>query len=328
VATQVLAATPVASAQDLVLQGTVVLPPQAVYQVSAPLTGVVQKVWVSPGQGVRAGQPVASLLSPQLMEWQRDLMQAQAQAQLAASKLERDEKLFAEGIIAELRLQDTRNQNQLAQLALNERRQALQLVGAGGHPAALAPGLTLNATATGTVLEVLATPGQRLEAGMPVAKMARAGLLVLELQATAAQARMLHIGDRLGVEGCQTPARLSAISPQVTVGNQAVLLRAELSSKETCVRVNQFVQVRVTGGEMQQASTMRVPAVAVVRQAGKTHVFVRTSKGFVPMPVVLEAGGAGDSLSVRSGLNVGDAIVVQGVVALKGAWLGLGSGGQ
>src|SRR5450830_145488 len=48
---------------NLVLQGTVMLPSQATDLVSAPVGGVVQAVLVSPGQSVRAGTPVARLLS-------------------------------------------------------------------------------------------------------------------------------------------------------------------------------------------------------------------------------------------------------------------------
>ena len=328
VVTQVLAATETAAAQDLVLQGTVVLPPQAAYWVSAPLAGVVQEVLVSPGQNVRAGQPVARLLSPQLVESQRELMQAQAQLQLAASKRQRDEKLFAEGIIPELRLQETRSQHQMAQLAVNERRQVLTLAGASVNPQVLQPGLTLSAPAAGTVLEVMATPGQRLDAGLPVVKLARSGRLAIELQASVAQARNLHVGDRLVVDGCQTPARLSALSPQVTASNQSVPLRADFNASEACLRVNQFVQVRVSGAGSRPAPTLGVPAAAVVRQDGQAHVFVRSPRGFVPTPVVLEPGSGGASLVVRSGLKAGDDVVVQGVAALKGAWLGLGAGGQ
>lgn len=325
VVTQVLAVAPSAAASDMLLQGTVVLPPQAAYLVSAPLAGVVQEVLVSTGQTVRVGQPVARLLSPQLLEWQRELMQAQAQMQLAASKLQRDESLFAEGLIAELRLQETRSQHQMAQLAVNERRQALRLAGAGATRTELQPGLTLSAAAAGTVLEVTATPGQRLEAGMPVARLARAGRLSIELQATAAQAASLRIGDRLAIEGCQAPALLVAMSPQVSASNQSVLLRADFNHPEACLRVNQFVQARVGGGSAPRPAMVNVPASAVVRQAGVAYVFVRKPQGFVPTPVVLEPGG-GSSLPVRSGLKAGDEMAVQGLAALKGAWLGLGGG--
>lgn len=327
VVTQVLADTGASPGAGLVLQGTVELPPHATELLSAPLAGVVQQVLVSPGQHIKAGEPVARLLSPELVTWQRELLQAQAQARLAATRLQRDEQLHAEGIIAGLRLQDSRTQNELAQLALRERRQTLQMAGASTTNETLQPGLTLRASATGTVLEITATPGQRLDAGMPVAKVARGGQWAIALQATPEQAHSLRTGDLLAVQGCKTPARLTAIVPQVSAGNQAVQLRADFTSAEDCLRVNQFVQITVAGRPGQGAGSLSVPAQAVVRHQGLAYVFVQTPKGFVPTAVVLGAEGTGQTL-VRSGLKAGDAIAVQGLAALKGAWQGMGGGAQ
>jgi RND family efflux transporter MFP subunit len=328
VATQVVGSSGAGAAAGLVLQGTVELPPQATELLSTPVAGVVQQVLVGAGQKVRAGEAVARLLSPELVAWQRDLLQAQAQARLAASKLERDEKLHAEGIIAGLRVQESRTQNELAQLALRERRQALQMAGASTTSNTLQPGLTLRASAAGTVLEVTATPGQRLDAGMPVAKVARSGQWAIALQATPEQAQSLHTGDLLAVQGCKTPARLVAIVPQVSAGNQAVQLRADFTSAEDCLRVNQFVQATVAGRtDTKAAGSLSVPAQAVVRHGGQAYVFVQTPQGFVPTAVVLGTEGAGQTL-VRSGVKAGDVIAVQGLAALKGAWQGMGSGAQ
>ena len=327
VLTQVLSGTGASPGAGLVLQGTVELPPHATELISAPLAGVVQQVLVSPGQRIQAGEPVARLLSPELVTWQRELLQAQAQARLAATRLQRDEQLHAEGIIAGLRLQDSRTQNELAQLALRERRQTLQMAGASTTNETLQPGLTLRASAAGTVLEITATPGQRLDAGMPVAKVARGGQWAIALQATPEQAHSLRTGDLLAVQGCKTPARLTAIVPQVSAGNQAVQLRADFTSAEDCLRVNQFVQITVAGRPGQGAGSLSVPAQAVVRHQGLAYVFVQTPKGFVPTAVVLGAEGTGQTL-VRSGLKAGDAIAVQGLAALKGAWQGMGGGAQ
>lgn len=333
VRTLTLAASPVQPGAGLVLQGQVELPPQATELLSAPLAGVVQQVLVAPGERVKAGQGVARLLSPELLSWQRELAQAQSQARLAASKLARDEQLQAEGIIPAQRLQDTRAQHEQAQLAVQERRQALQALGlTGGGP--LQPQMLLRATAPATVLEVSAVPGQRLDAGMPVAKLARSGRLAIALQATPEQARSLRVGDALALDGCQAPARLAAIVPQVLGANQAVQVRADFTAAEDCLRVQQFVQATVlpTKGGAGTVPGLSVPVQAVVRQAGKAYVFVRGAQGFVPTAIELagtaQGSGAQAMQPVRSGLKAGDEVAVGGVAALKGAWLGLGQEGK
>ena len=315
VQTHIVGAGSNGAARDAVtFQGTVILPPQATMVVSAPLAGVVQDIGVGVGQSVRAGQTVARLMSSQLLEWQRDTRQAQSNAKLAQAKLQRDEQLAAEGLIAQVRLQETRNQYEIAHSIAAERRQAMQL--AGGVAESNQPLLALNAAVAGTVMEVLATPGQRVEMGMPVLRIARAGLLAVELQATLAQARTLRVGDSITLEGCRTPARLAAIAPSVNANNQSVVLRADFQSTEPCLRINQFVQASVkssgnTANTVNTVNTVHVPASATVQRDGKAYAFVRKPQGFAPVAV--------------EDVRAGDAIAVQGIAALKGAWMGLGA---
>ena len=320
VETQALSATGKAPS-GVVLQGTAELPPHATELLSTPLPGVVQQVLVRPGQQVRAGEVVARLLSPELVAWQREWLQAQAQEKLAADKLARDEKLHAEGIIAGLRLQESRTQHRLAQIAAQERQQALRLAGADGDR--LRPELAVRAAAAGTVLEVLTTPGKRLDAGMPVAELARATALSLALEATREQVQELRVGDVLTVQGCETKARLAAIVPQVNAANQTIQLRADMQGREDCLRVHQFVQATVTD-RVAAAPGLAIPAQAVVRRDGRAYVFVQTAQGFVPTRI--EASEAkGSQVQVRGGLRGNERIAVRGLAALKGAWLGLGS---
>ena len=325
---------PAAGVGTLLLQGTVVLPAQQSDVVSMPVAGVVQAVLVAPMQAVRAGQPVARVLSPELAQWQREWLLADTQARLAQSKAQRDEQLFADGIVSEHRRNESRAQAEMANVAARERRQALRLAGVSEAAltqaqgsAGLSPQLTLVAPVAGTVLEQMAVPGQRLEAGHPVAQIARGGRLAIELQAGREQAQSLRVGDRLQVPGCQTPARITALSPQLSSATQGVQLRAELSGREDCLRINQFVTLRWQGSPTASAGAVRVPAAAVVQQGGRHYVFVRHPQGFQAVAVTVGASG-GDELPITAGLKAGDEVAVKGVAAIKGAWLGLGTEGK
>jgi membrane fusion protein, heavy metal efflux system len=321
-----------AGAGLLLLQGTVVLPAQQSDVVSMPVAGVVQSVLVAPMQTVRAGQPVARVMSPELALWLREWLMADTQARLAQGKAQRDEQMFADGIVSEHRRNESRAQAEMATLAARERRQALRLAGVSeaalsqaSRTAGLSPQLTLVAPVAGTVLEQMAVPGQRLESGSVVAHIARAGRLVIELQASREQAQALRVGDALTVDGCKTPARLTALSPQLSSVTQGVQLRAELTGREDCLRINQFVQLRWQGSATAtSAGAVSVPAGAVVQQGGHHYVFVRQPQGFRAVVVTTGAGG-GNEVVITSGLKAGDEVAVKGVAAIKGAWLGLGA---
>ena len=326
-----------AGASGLVLQGTVLLPAQQSDVLSMPVSGVVQTVLVAPMETVRAGQPVARIVSPQLVEWQREWLLAQTQARLAQSKAARDEQMFSEGIVSEHRRNESLAQADMAALAAKERRQALRLAGMGeaalaqaASSASLSPQLTLVAPVAGVVLEQTAMPVQRLELGSPVAHIARGGRLAIELQATAAQAQGLRVGDPFAVEGCKTTARLMAVAPQVSSATQGVLLRAALSGREDCLRINQFVQLRLlpsqalADSKSGAAGVLSVPTQALVQQGGQSYLFVRQAQAFRAVAVQTGAAGVGET-PIVAGLKAGDVVAVKGVIAIKGAWLGLGA---
>lgn len=324
-----------AAATGLVLQGTVLLPAQQSDVVSMPVSGVVQAVLVAPMETVRAGQPVARIMSPQWAEWQREWLLAQTQARLAQSKAERDDQLFAEGIVSEHRRNESRAQAEMAGLSAKERRQALRLGGMSeaalaqaASSASLSPQLTLVAPVAGVVLEQSVMPGQRLEAGAPVAQLARAGRLVIELQASTTQAQGLRVGDGFAVTGCKTTARLVAVSPQVSSVTQGVLLRAVLSGREDCLRINQYVPLRLLPSRDQSdpkaLGVLHLPTQALVQQGGQSYVFVRQPAGFRAVAVKTGMAGAAET-PIVAGLKAGDEVAVKGVIAIKGAWLGLGA---
>jgi hypothetical protein len=104
------------------------------------------------------------------------------------------------------------------------------------------------------------------------------------------------------------------------------MLRAELTGREDCLRINQFVQVRSQGQTLRsgEAAVLSVPTQALVQHAGQTYVFVRQPKGFRAVAVRTGDGG-GKEVPVLSGLQAGDQVAIKGVAAIKGAWLGLGA---
>ncbi len=318
-----------------ILQGTVRLAMQDARVISTPVAGVVRELRIGHLQEAQANQVLAVIDSRQLLEQQRDYLQVSTQAKLAALKAKRDEQLFDLGIIAEVRLQESRAALTMAQALQQERRQTLQLSGMGHadldrleKSERLSPLIQLRAPAHGFMSEVSVSPGQSLEAGAVVARMASAtgagtGALWVEFQLAQSQASQIQVGDWLNIAGCATPARVSSISPLLNSVNQSLLLRAELAAARGCVRPNQFVEAQLKTPPTKGAA-MYVPAQALCQRQGENYVFVRTPDGFRPQAVRL-AEGTGTTRRVLSGVRLGDPIAVEGIAVLKGAWLGMGA---
>ncbi len=320
-----------AAAEGIRLAGSVVYPTNKIEVISAPAAGVVQAVLVNSMEAIKSGQVIAKLHSPELLQWQREYVQQQTQLELATKKAERDESLFSEGIIAASRIQETRNQLQQSRVAAQERAQMLKLAGMSETAIArlnsangLSPLIELRSQSGGSVLELMLQPGQRVEAGTALAKVARGGELWLELQASRAQGEQIAIGDNVKVSACKQSGKVIGIAPHILEQNQLVMVRANLPGAEKCLRAGQYLEAAISSKHV-PASGWLVPSAAMVRNGSNEFIFVRDTGGVKAMPVTV-LSRAVDHLIVEGPIKSGMQVAVEGTASLKGIWLGLGAG--
>ena len=310
----------------------VLVPAAQMRVVASPLAGMVEMLAVAPGEKVRRGQVLARLSSTEALAWQREGIQAESQAALLVQARQRDEQLFAEGLIPESRVQASRAAAQQAEAAASERRQALRLAGLadrgtpGGKAGKTEGGLALVAPIDGVVLEQNAQLGQRIEPSVPVFRIARLSPLWLEIQAPLSMAGTLREGAAVKVRDKAVTGRITAIVRNVDTTSQTVLLRASVGQEQGAALLTpgQMLEVAVEGGEA--SGSQRLPAAALFRNEGSTWVFVASGEGdkrrFTPVPVRILAQ-SGDMATVE-GIKPGDPVVVRGVSALKAMLTGVG----
>ncbi|MGB4062903.1 MAG: efflux RND transporter periplasmic adaptor subunit [Azonexus sp.] len=299
------------------------VPNEQMRVVAAPVGGMVEMLAVAPGATVKRGQVVAHLSSQQALELQRDALQAGSQSALMQQNLKRDEQLFAEGLIAESRLQASRAAAAQAGAQASERRQGLAL--AGGTAGKLGGKLALTAPIDGVVLEQGAQLGQRVETSALIYRIAKLSPLWLEIQAPVAIAATLREGSAVKIANSEVTGKLIAIGRAVDPASQTVLLRAEVGKGAETLRPGQVIEVEVAAPAGQQ---QRLPAAALARNVGKTFAFVQTSsddKGVVfearPVRVVSQGG---DSVTV-DGVKAGEKVAIKGVSGLKALLTGVGA---
>jgi len=303
----------------------VVVPVARQRLVAAPLPALVESLQVAVGDPVRAGQTLAVLRSAQATELQRDVAQANSQAELSRRSLERDEQLFAEGLIAQARLEAARAQARQAQAQQLERRRALEQAGVGGGSGQI----VLRAPIAGVVLEQHAVVGQRVEQAAPLYRIATLDPLWVEMQVPATDAAALALGRAVRVEASPTAGgagaagaaggaraiegRVIALGQSVDAATQTVLVRAEVRAPGGVLRPGQTVVATV---EIPGAGTVQLPAAAVVEDGGATVVFVEEAAGsFRRVPVVLVR--TADNVATVRGIAAGARVVVHGTAALK-----------
>jgi RND family efflux transporter MFP subunit len=309
ITTQVIAATPGSASSRL--PARVEVPISQMRVVATPVAASVDALIVVPGMAVRRGQTLARLSSPQILQLQREVLQAAAQNRLMEDSLRRDEQLYAEGLIAQSRLQATRAGAAQAAAQSAEAARSLQMAGAGDER--MSGTLQLSSPIDGIVLEQSAQLGQRLEAGGSLYKVARLSPLWVEIQVPMSIATGLKIGGQVQVVQPQLQARIVAVEPGVDPGSQSRTVRAEVGKGAERLAPGAMVEVELigvaTGGHT-------LPHAAVVRHNDRSLVFVRNSSGaYLPRAVTLLGEGGG--MAQVDGLKDGEAVVVGGASGLK-----------
>ena len=309
----------------------VVIPGGQLFVVSTPLPGMIEQTLVGVGDTVKKGQALAYLQSPALAEVQRGLLQASVQNQLAHENLTRDETLYKDGIISESRYRTTRSLALEAQASLSERKQMLRVSGmsdsaiahlqSGNSPSSL---LTITSPIDGAVLEKSASAGQRLDAAIPLFKIAKLNPLALEIQAPLSSTKNLKIGAAVSIPGYTASGKLTAIGHSLTGSNQTLQLRATITQGAENLRSGQYVEATIST-QANNLPQWEIPNTAISYIEGKSSIFVATPQGFRIQPIHMMNEGATNSV-ISGDLKGDEKIAVRGVSALKSSVMGIGGG--
>jgi len=310
------------NAQAIRLPARVLVPNEQMRVVAAPVGGMIEMLAVAPGSPVTRGQVVAHLASPQALELQRETMQSGIQAELQKHNLRRDEQLFAEGLIAESRLQATRATAAQAATQASQQRQVLGL--AGLTPGKLGGPLALTASIDGVVLEQGVQLGQRVEASTLIYRIAKLSPLWLEIQSPLDLATRLREGMPVKVANSEVQGKLIGVGRTVDPASQTVLLRALVRQGAESLTPGQVVEIDL--GNV-YGKGLSLPGAAVARHDGKTFVFVQgaadgEASRFDVRPVRI-LSQAGDGVIV-DGLQAGERVVVKGASGMKAMLAGIG----
>lgn len=323
---------PVSSRTDQTLPypAQIVIPNPQLWVVSAPVAGMVTGLSVARGDRVTSGQPLVTLESPSFVSLQREYLQAFAQDVLTAQQLKRNTDLFAGNAVPQRVLESSQAEARQASIAVAERRQMLRLSGLSDAAisrltaeTAITATLSVAAPQSATVVEVVVSPGQRVEQSAPLVKLARLSTLWAEIAIPASSVRAIRPGARVEIDGYARPGQVVLVSETTDAATQTILVRAEVPNNGE-LRPGQTAAARISflsSGE----SAWEIPYSALVRRGEATSVFVAIEGGFRLEPVMLLAEDQ-DHVVVSGAITDKDEVAISGISALRGILLRLGAG--
>ena len=279
--------------------------------VAASVGGRVERVVVAPGTPVRAGQPLAVIVSGEAATMRASADAARAEAQAARLVYQRDQSLVTQGVVARQELEASRARSLAADATA---RAAAAQVAAAGSPDA-GGRVTITTPVAGIVGAVQVTPGGFVAAGDLVANVSDPAQTELVFSAPPALAAQIAPDARIEVTGATGSFSAVVIGVAADVREQGgmAIIRARPESGMLPPAGSPVSGVVVAAG---QDDTLTVPVDAVQTVEGRSVVFVTDEKGFRVTPV-LAGRRAGDRVEILKGLSGDERVAGSNAFLLK-----------
>lgn len=283
------------------------------------LAGVAEAVPANLGETVRQGQLLAVVASTALSERRSELLAAQRRRDAAKTTYDREKKLWEDKISAEQDYLRAQTALQEADIALQNARQKLDAVGAGGKVGA--SGLNqfeIRAPFDGTIVEKHLALGEAVKEDASIFTVADLRTVWAEFAVSAKDLETVRVGQNVVVSSSALNSKVEGTVSYVgaLLGEQTRTARARvtLANPKGAWRPGLFVTVAVLGES--QAAPLVVGADALQTVDDKPVVFKAVPGGFAATPVKVGRTD-GKSVEVLQGLKAGDMVASTNTFVLK-----------
>jgi cobalt-zinc-cadmium efflux system membrane fusion protein len=282
--------------------------------------GPVSRILVTPGEHVRAGQPLLYVTSPDYSQLRSAYMKARDAFQLADRSFKRAQDLLAHKAISQADLEQAESNRAQAEADLQSSEQAIRVLGIS-NPESLVTSppsseLPLLAPQAGEVVERLVSPGQLLQSGatqcFTLSDMSRVWVLVNIYQNDVAN---VHVGDEVTIDNEAYPGvvrgKIQYIAPALDPTTRTLQARIEANNPGERLKKDMYVTALLRAGMIQNA--LLVPDTAVLRDSeNMPYVYLQTGSNQFARRMVTIGESQGGKTQIQSGLQAGDKIVGDG----------------
>jgi len=282
--------------------GTVTADESRIRHVHTKIAGWVEKLSVNfTGQQVRAGEPILSIYSPELLASQEEFLRArEAAARFASSSIPEVRKGGEDLVSAarqRLRLFD------VPESLIEE----LERTGTPRRTVTLLAPVSGFVTAKGTF------EGQRVEPGMELFTITDLSRVWIEADFYEYEARDLRLGEEASLTlpydpGRRLTGRITYVYPTLDPETRTVRVRFEFANSGLALKPGMFADVKLA---VAAREGIVIPESAVIDTGERQVVFVSLGGGkFAPRQVRLGSRGEG-KVEVLSGVAAGEQVVVR-----------------
>lgn len=263
--------------------GMLTVPNQNKAFVTSVNSGVIKTLLIQPGNAVRQGQVIATIINPDVARLQQDLQTTIAQINLSEIELKRQQELV-EGNAAPLK-NVQRVQTELATLKATRNALQKQLNTMGISVASVSAGniittMAITAPISGTVSNVSAQIGSNVDPSTPIAEIVNNSQLHLDLFVYEKDLPQLHDNQVIHFTLTNNPgkeydAQVYSIGTAFANESKTIPVHAVVNGDKTGLIEGMNITAIISIGE---TVVPAVPNDAIVPYQGQDYIFVLTDK--------------------------------------------------
>ncbi len=287
--------------------------------------GPVSRIVVTPGEHVKAGQPLLYVASPDYSILRSAYIKARNALQLSDRFYKRAQDLYAHQVIALSDLEQAESNRTQADADLQSSEQAIRVLGIANPESIItAPSsaeLPLLAPLAGEIVERMCSPGQLLQSGgtqcFTLSDMSSVWVLVNVYQNDIAY---VHVGEDVTIDNETYPGvvhgKIQFVAPALDPTTRTLQARIEATNPGERLKRDMYVTAEVHAGAIPNA--LSVPDAAILRDTeNMPYVYIQTGASqFARRMVTLGETQAGKT-QIVSGLQAGDKVVGDGSLFLQ-----------
>ncbi len=266
-------------------------------------SGRIERLNVSfTGEGVRKGQLLATIYSPELYAAQQEL--------ITAASLKESQPALYKAVRNKLKLWKL-SESQINQIETSGK---------------VEENVPVYATVSGTVSEKLIEQGDYIKQGQPLLKITNLNTVWANFDVYENQIDLFKKGQAIFITtntyaNKEFKAKVDFIDPVLDTRTRTVKLRVVLTNKDDAFKPGMFVEGKIEGIMLNKEDLLTIPSTAVLWTGKRSVVYLKTNPNapVFEMRKITLGNQIGDNYEVVEGLNTGDEIVTNGAFTVDAA---------
>ncbi|HVH43709.1 MAG TPA: efflux RND transporter periplasmic adaptor subunit [Labilithrix sp.] len=296
-------------------------------EVGTLVDGRLTSITVKPGDSVKRGQVLATLVVPSIATAQAEYLSAEAAAKSAGTNLERETALLGKGLTTAREAEQARAENSKTEADLAAAKAKLQALGVGrptaGASISGAGMLSLTAPIDGVVVRRDAILGRFLQAKETAFVIADPHDLRAALNVYEADLPYFRVGQEAEIfvdalPGKSFKGKIVLVEPQIGKQSRSARAYIDVPNHDSILKPGLFIRASIRLPESAATDRILVPAPAVQPLGDDKVIFVEKEPGTFEVRKVQLARKTTEIAEIREGLTKGEKIVVEGAFVLRG----------